>query len=182
MSVPMIAGALVFGLNKLANVAAGYSMAISGAASQGASQAATGNVQMGNVQMDHHNISPSRTDPLTSSYTDASGTYTYRAGEMQAFQQNIGSNAVRLGNSSEIASRFGEASANSQALATEQSQKAMHALDASFNTALANSVSHGTGTQGATGYGHREGAGFDRQFTAVERATEQFGRDLGITD
>src|SRR5437016_2765624 len=73
--VPLIAGGLVWGLNRIAPaIMSGLNVALQSAGSA-ASSATAGNVSMGNVSMEQQTLSPSRTDPIMQTYTSGYGKY-----------------------------------------------------------------------------------------------------------
>jgi conjugal transfer mating pair stabilization protein TraG len=183
MAVPMIAGAVAFGMNKMVNVAGGFGTAATSATGTGAGAAATGNVSMGNISNDQQQLSPNRSSAFMSTYSDLKGSTATDAvsGDVR-FQQNVGSNAMRLGSTSENSTRFGEASSKSHAFGQEQARAADAATTSALQTALDNTRSHGTGTQGTAGYGAQHGAGSGSDVAKLASIRTQLAKDLGITD
>jgi conjugal transfer mating pair stabilization protein TraG len=183
MSVPMIAGAVVFGLNKMVNVGAGIGTAATSAAGTGAATAATGSTRMGVVSFDQQQLAPNRSSAFMSSYGDLRGTTTsdMMTGDIR-YQTNMGSSAFKLGSSSEVATRFGESSAKAHAHGRDLSRQAESATMVALQTALDNTRTTGTGTQGSSGYGGQHGAGSDSSVARLAAIREQLGKDLGITD
>lgn len=183
MSVPAIAAAVVFGLNKMTSIGAGFTSGVGQAARGGATGAAGGNVSMGNVGFEQQQLDPNRSDAFMSSYRNLGGGLStdVSSGDVR-YQQNVGSNVVRLGSSSEVANRFSEGSAKAQAFGQDQSRQADKATSVALDTALSNVSSHGTGTQGGAGYGGQHGAGKDSSVAKLAGIRDQLARDLKISD
>lgn len=153
MAVPAIAGALVFGMNKMAHIAAGFTATTTSAAGTYAGAAATGNVSMGSVSFDQQQLSPNRSDAFMSSYSDTKGTVTrdMTTGDMR-YQQNVGKLAFSLTSSTETANRFSESSAKSHAKGVDDAIQAARETGVTLDKALTWQKSHGTGTQGNAAY------------------------------
>ena len=183
IAVPVIAAAVVFGLNKLAGVAAGFTAAGASASGPIANESVKGNIAQGNVRFEQQQLHPNRTDAHMSAFEDVRGKSTIdeRTGEAR-YQQNIGSNVVGMRSSSEIATRFSEASAQSQAHATALSKQADQSLATAFDRVLANASATSNGSAGSAGYAERHGAGQDSSWNKAAQIRDQLAHDLGITD
>ena len=183
MSVPAIAAAVVFGLNKMASIGAGFTSGVGQAARGGATGAASGNVSMGNVGFEQQQLDPNRSDAFMSTYRNLGGGLSQDSttGDTR-FQSSLGSSAVRLGSTSEVANRFSEGSAKSHAFGQDQSRQADEATSVALDTTLNNVSSHGTGTQGSAGLGEQHGAGKDSSVAKLAGIRDQLAKDLGITD
>lgn len=184
MSVPMIAGAVAFGLNKMVNVASGFGTAATSAAGTGAGAAATGNVNMGGVSFDQQRLDPNRSSAFMGSYSDLKGSTTYDlagSGDIR-YQQNVGSSAMKMTNRTEVAERFSEASSRAQAHGQDLTRQADSASTVALQTALDNTKATGTGTQGTSGYGDQHGAGSQNEMAKLKEVRRQFMEETGITD
>jgi conjugal transfer mating pair stabilization protein TraG len=183
MSVPAIAGAVVFGLNKMVSIGAGFTTGVGQAARPGATAAASGNVGMGNVSFEQQQLDPNRSDAFMSTYRNLEGGLStdVTSGDVR-YQQNVGSNAIGLKSTSEVSNRFAEASSRSQAEGEDRTRQAEAATSVALDTALNNTSSHGTGTQGSAGYGAQHGSGKESSVAKLAGIRDQLARDLGITD
>ena len=183
IAVPVIAAAVVFGLNKLAGVAAGYTAAASSAAGPIANESVKGNIAQGNVRFESQQLHPNRTDAHMSAFEDARGKTTIDGlnGDVR-YQQNIGTNAVGMRSSSEIATRFSEASARSQAHGMDLNRQADQSLSTAFDRVLTNASAVSTGSAGSVGHAERHGAGQESSASKAVQIRDQLARDLGITD
>ncbi|WP_068637766.1 conjugal transfer protein TraG N-terminal domain-containing protein [Thauera butanivorans] len=183
LAVPMIAGAVVFGLNKITGMAMTMSQAVTSATGPIANQTAIGNVSAGNVQFQHQALGPNRSSAFMESFSDVRGTATQdvRDGEFR-YTQNIGRSAVSLGSSTEIASRASEASGRSHAAGLEQSRAAERSTAGAFSNMLEYADSRGTGTTGNAGYTHSNGVGLDHSISKAMEVRDAFARSLGIAD
>lgn len=183
LAVPMIAGAVVFGLNRIAGMAMTMSQAVTSATGPIANQAAIGNVGLGNVRFQDQSLSPNRTSAFMERSTDIRGTSMtdVRDGEYR-FDQNIGKSAVSLTSSAETATRFNEMSAKSHAAGLEKTRAAQAATVGAFSQMLSFTDLQGVGTAGAAGTSHGDGVGRDHTMSRALQARDEFARRLGIED
>lgn len=186
VSVPVIAAAVVFGLNKIAGVAQSMSAAVGTATGPIANQAAAGNISQGNVSFQQQQLSPNRSSAHMSSFTDYKGRTEIdeRAGDIggMRYTQNIGKNVVSLGSSTEISNRMGEASSKAHAFAEDQSRSADRSTAAAFDRILSNADATSAGTAGSAGFGSREGVQDQSQTQRLRGIRDNLARDLGISD
>lgn len=186
VSVPVIAAAVVFGLNKIAGVAQSMSAAVGTATGPIANQAAAGNISQGNVSFQQQQLSPNRSSAHMSSFTDYKGRTEIdeRAGDIggMRYTQNIGKNVVSLGSSTEISNRMGEASSKAHAFAEDQSRSADRSTAAAFDRILSNADATSAGTAGSAGFSSREGVQDQSQTQRLRAIRDNLAQDLGITD
>ena len=183
MAVPVIAAAVVFGLNKIANVASSFTMAASSAAGPISNQAVSGNINQGDVRFLQQQLDPNRTDAHMSTNTDLHGKRQedMRTGEVR-YEQNKGSSVVGIKTLNELATRNSEASEASRAHATDLSRQADHAQTTAFDRVLSHASATSNGTAGSAGYASRHGAGQESSWSKAAQIRDQLARDLGITD
>ena len=183
MAVPVIAAAVVFGLNKIANVASSFTMAASSAAGPISNQAVSGNINQGDVRFLQQQLDPNRTDAHMSSNTDLHGKRQedMRTGEVR-YEQNKGSSVVGIKTLNDLATRNSEASEASRAHATDLSRQADHAQTTAFDRVLSHASATSNGTAGSAGYASRHGAGQESSWSKAAQIRDQLARDLGITD
>ena len=183
MAVPVIAAAVVFGLNKIANVASSFTMAASSAAGPISNQAVSGNINQGDVRFLQQQLDPNRTDAHMSTNTDLHGKRQedMRTGEVR-YEQNKGSSVVGIKTLNELATRNSEASEASRAHATDLSRQADHAQTTAFDRVLSHASATSNGTAGSAGYASRHGAGQESSWSKAAQIRDQLARDLGISD
>lgn len=180
VSVPVIASAIVFGMDKMANAAIGFMSSTGTAASFGSRGAGD---YSGNVSMDQVNLAPNRSDAFMNQYSNALGTSTtdLLTGDYR-YSANLGRGAASLGSSTEISSRLSTASANAERMATQESEAAQKADTATLASILGET--HREGVDSTYGKGSRYGdnASLGTKFDKVHEITDQLKRDLGVTD
>jgi len=183
MAVPVIAAAVVFGLNKIANVASSFTMAASSAAGPISNQAVSGNINQGDVRFLQQQLDPNRTDAHMSSNTDLHGKRqeNMRTGEVR-YEQNKGSSVVGIKTLNELATRNSEASEASRAHATDLSRQADHAQTTAFDRVLSHASATSNGTAGSAGYAARHGAGEESSWSKAAQIRDQIMADLKIGD
>ncbi len=179
-AVPLIASAVVFGMNRLANVGIGAMGAASAAAGAGAARA--GDLS-GNVSLDQQQLAPNRSDAYMSTASTMLGTTTtnLRSGDFR-FTENVGSSRLALGSSGEIASRLGTMSANTASEASSLEKRATESWDSAFASAVSHARTHGATSAGSEGIAGSVGSGRDAQMSAAVKATDQLKHELGIKD
>jgi conjugal transfer mating pair stabilization protein TraG len=180
VSVPVIASAIVFGMDKLANVGIGFMSAAGSSASFGSRSAGD---MSGNVNMDQIQLAPNRTDAFMSQYNNALGTSTHDiATGANRFRANLGQSAASLGSSTEIGNRLSTASANMERVATQESEAAQQAQTATFSNLLNYTHRHGVGSVFGDDWQHGHDAGVATKIDRADSITEQIKSDLGIKD
>lgn len=183
LAVPMIAGALVFGLNKITGMAMTMSQAVTTATGPIANQTAVGNVSLGNAQLQQQALGPTRSSAYMESMTDARGTSVrdVQTGDFR-YTQTIGKSAAGLMSSTEIATRATESSAKAHATAIEQSRAAERATAGAFASILAWEEGRSKGSAGSSGTQHGNHVGRDHAIDQALQIRDQFARSLAIQD
>ena len=183
MAVPVIAAAVVFGLNKIAAAASGFTMAASSAAGPISNQAVSGNINQGHVSFLQQQLDPNRSSAHMNTFSDLRGSTQTdsQTGDVR-YRQNAGSSVVGIKSLNELATRNSEASEASHARATDLSRQADHATSTGFDRVLTHASSTSTGTAGSAGYAGRQGAGQESAWSKATQIRDQLARDLGISD
>lgn len=180
VSVPVIASAIVFGMDKLANAGIGFMTSMGTSASFGSRQAGD---YAGNLSLDKMDLAPNRTDAFMSQYSNALGTSTYdtATGDYR-FRANLGQSAASLGTSTEIGNRLSTASANAERIASQETEAAQKADTATLAHILGETHREGVDSAYGKGARHGDNASLGTKIDKVHEITDQLKRDLGITD
>ncbi len=183
LSVPAIAGAIVFGLNKLAGVAASAANATMSAASGGTNPASSGNLNLGNVNMDKIQLDSQKTQSALESQTDIYGTVSRDSSTGEArYTTSMGSNAVGLKSLDSLQSTNSESSTRATQAAESFSRQADAATASTLNNAFAAADSISSGSTSGTGVREGQTTGYTQQVSALRQISEQLGKDIGISD
>lgn len=185
LAVPMIAGAIVFGLNRIAGMAMTMSQAVTSATGPIANQAAIGNIGLGNVRFQDQALAPNRSSPFLETFKDARGTSSFDIRDPNdtfRYQQTVGSSVVNLSNTSELSRRASEASAASHASGYQKTRAAEDATVGAFTSVLAWGDSQSRGTGGEKGTGYQDGVGRDHSLSKAMQLRDEFADRLGFTD
>lgn len=180
VSVPVIASAIVFGMDKLANAGIGFMTSMGTSASFGSRQAGD---YAGNLSLDKMDLAPNRTDAFMSQYSNALGTSTsdMATGDYR-FRANLGQSAASLGTSTEIGNRLSTASANAERIASQETEAAQKADTATLAHILGETHREGVDSAYGKGARHGDSASLGTKIDNVHEITDQLKRDLGITD
>lgn len=182
--VPVIAGALVWGLHRIAPaLMSGLNVAVQTAGSA-ASAAAAGNLSMGNVSTEQQALSPSRADPMMQTYTSGYGKYTTSAvdGSFLRFKENVSSGAVKIEDSQAIQQSMTQASAMAETSAEMKSRQAAASIQSSLDTILTHEATSGSGTSGTFGMNLSDRTAKGTKAAVLNQVAIDLGRDLGIKD
>ncbi|WP_165873402.1 conjugal transfer protein TraG N-terminal domain-containing protein [Parasulfuritortus cantonensis] len=180
VSVPLIASAIVFGMNQVANAAIGFMSATGTSASFGSRGAGD---YSGNVSMDQVSLAPNRSDAFMNQYTNALGTSTtdLQTGDFR-YAANLGRGAASLGNTIEISSRLSTASANAERMATQESEAAQQTHAATLSTILSETHKWGSDKTYGDAWRHGDNASLATKIDRMNKISDQIKSDLGITD
>lgn len=180
VSVPLIASAIVFGMDKMANAAIGFMSSAGTAASFGSRGAGD---YSGNVSMDQVNLAPNRSDAFMNQYSNALGTSTtdLLTGDYR-YSANLGRGAVSLGSSTEISSRLTTASANAERVATQESEAAQQSRAATLSTILGETHKWGSDQTYGDSWRHGDNASLATKIDRMNKISDQIKSDLGIKD
>lgn len=182
--VPIVASAVVFGLNKIADTALAAAGIADRAAAGASSEVAKGNESMGNVSMNKVSTAKSDNSAFQRIWDDAYGrtTHDIRDPFSMRYQSNMSSYTVSMSSGAAIAERETEAARRSEALAQEQSRYVTEAKTAAVMTALSHMNNTGVSAGSGTGFSFGDGGSNQRTSEAVQQARTQIGKDLGISD
>ncbi|MDD4881706.1 MAG: conjugal transfer protein TraG N-terminal domain-containing protein [Gallionellaceae bacterium] len=180
ISVPLIASAIVFGMDKMANAAIGFMSSAGTSASFGSRQAGD---YSGNLSMDQMQLSPNRSDAFMNQYTNTLGTSAFdlSTGDFR-YRANLGQSAVSLGSSTEISNRLATASANSERVATQETEAAQRSQAATLAHILGET--HREGADATYGKGARYGdnASLGTKIDKLHAIRDRLASDLNIRD
>ncbi|MDD5366671.1 MAG: conjugal transfer protein TraG N-terminal domain-containing protein [Gallionellaceae bacterium] len=180
ISVPLIASAIVFGMDKMANAAIGFMSSAGTSASFGSRQAGD---YSGNLSMDQMQLAPNRSDAFMNQYTNALGTSAFdlSTGDFR-YRANLGQSAVSLGSSTEISSRLATASANSERVARQETEAAQGSQAATLAHILGET--HREGADATYGKGARYGdnASLGTRMDRLLEIRDKLASDLKISD
>lgn len=180
VSVPVIASAIVFGMDKLANAGIGFMTAMGTSASFGSRQAGD---YAGNLSLDKMDLAPNYTSAFMSQYGNALGTSTtdLLTGDYR-YRANLGQSAASLGTSTEVGNRLSTASANAERIATQETEAAQKADTATLAHILGETHREGVDSTYGKSARHGDNASLGTKIDKVHEITDQLKRDLGITD
>ena len=180
VSVPIIASAIVFGMDKLASAGAGFMTSLGTSASFGSRQAGD---YTGNLSLDKLDLAPNRTDAFMTQNTNAIGTTTadLATGDFR-FRANLGQSAVSLGSSTEIGNRLSMASANAERVAAQESELAQKSSAATLAQILGETHREGTDSVFGKGWRHGENAGQATKLDRLHDIRDKLAGDLKISD
>ena len=180
VSVPVIASAIVFGMDKLANAGIGFMTAMGTSASFGSRQAGD---YAGNLSLDKMDLAPNYTSAFMSQYGNALGTSTsdLLTGDYR-YRANLGQSAVSLGTTTEIGNRLSAASANAERVATQETEAAQKADTATLAHVLGETHREGVDSTYGNGSRYGDNVSLGTKIDKVHEITDQLKRDLGITD
>ena len=182
--VPIVASAVVFGLNKIADAALTAAGIADRAVAGASSDAAKGNESMGNVSMNKVSTAKSDNSAFQRIWDDAYGRTSrdIRDPFSMRYQSTMSSYTVSMSSGAAIAERETEAARRSEAFAQEQNRSATEAKTAAVMTALSHMHSNGASTSSGTGFAFGDGGSTQKTAEAVQQARSQIGKDLGISD
>jgi|GEM_PF-1691379 len=182
--VPAIAGAVVFGLNKIANVAMTAAGIADRAAAGASSDVAKGNESLGNVSMNKVSTAKSDNSAFQQIWDDAYGrtSHDIRDPLSMRYQSAVSSYTVSLSSGAAIAERESEAARKSESFAQDQSRMVGESHASAILTALSHIHAAGTSINSGTDFNFGEGGSSQRMAEAVQQARTQISKDLGITD
>ncbi len=180
VSVPLIASAIVFGMDKLTNLGMGFMTSMGTSASFGARQAGdyTGNISLDKVALD-----PNYSSAWMSQNTNALGRMTtdLQTGNFR-YQANLGGSAVSVESSIELGQRFASASANAERMATQQSEAAQRSHAATLTQIDGYTQKFGVDKLFGEGWRHGENAGLATKLDRLHDIRDKLASDLKISD
>ncbi|MBK6742656.1 MAG: conjugal transfer protein TraG N-terminal domain-containing protein [Hydrogenophilales bacterium] len=180
ISVPVIASAIVFGMDKLANAGIGFMTAMGTSASFGSRQAGD---YAGNLSLDKIDLAPNYTSAFMSQDTNALGTRSQDIlnGDLR-YRANLGQSAVSLGTSTEIGQRLGVASANAERIASQESEAAQRSHAATLTQIDGYTQRFGMDKVFGEGWRHGENASLATKLDRLHDIRDKLASDLKISD
>lgn len=181
LSIPVIAGAVIWGMDRLQSAVnlGGFL----GSIGSSAGQAAQGNVGMGNVSLEQQNLAPTRTSANMRVFSDAYGTqYSDISNGTMRYDTRTGSSPVNIQYSKQEREQFAAMSAHEQALGEGHTKQANASITAAYNDAKSLLRDSGKQQQLGDRYGFGKLGNDGLSAENRQQVASQLAKDLKIQD
>ncbi len=180
--VPTLAGALLWGMDKIVSAVPGGA-SIGGSADRAAQQTSQGNLQYGNMSMQQHVLGPNTTDAFMNQHTDARGTLTTSAltGDMR-YTYNLGNNPLSISDTKQIAAAASQERGKATEVTEQQQKLYANEVSATANEVIGLAKANGRGNTRINGVALNDMNSDGTTSNDLREIANDVSRKFGITD
>jgi conjugal transfer mating pair stabilization protein TraG len=184
VSIPLIASAIVFGMDKIAGVATNHLAQVASAMSSESSQLTKGNYSSGIARTDDYFFGRNMTMPDVETTNTLGGSYRRNAntGEFAAFTQANSSLAVNGAIAESLSNQYTDQATQAKTKSEMLSQQASQSISTAANQALRHTISAGMSEQSGSRTGNDTQQSMGQQLSSVAQTAQMIAKKTGVTN